>query len=254
VEEVEKAVAGASAARLQQAAPPLLEALRALPAVLNVDTPIRVPQRGRRRIGSIVGALMRRLMQLLPPDGGQTSPECWETALPLRHAYALLAWRNSGEQPVGDPAREALQWATLRARLQLAEAGQWGTLVGALLEATGEKQRMRCEWAMQGAEDASAEAMRWKQRGAAIAKVHLDCTRTATQMLRGQSGMAPCEATAVAQAAQLATQPLAEAECEDLTTALRDAETAYWGSGGGPGAQAAGGAAHGRPAGGCKLT
>ena len=66
-------------------------------------------------------------------------------------------------------------------------------------EAVAKERKVR---GMPGTED--EEARRRRMRAVAVSKVKCDCTRTAAQILRGQSMLPPCHATAEAQRKLLA--------------------------------------------------
>ena len=223
-------------APIQDEGKPLIELLRELPPVLQFDAPIKVPRRARKRIGRIMRQMLAAVMRTLPSGGAPVGPECWEATLLLKHAYALLTWRPRGQAGDG-PDKETRQRTQLRMRFQLAEAIKWRELVSALLTAGVEGDAERDEWALRGTEEESAEEQRWRQRGAAIRKVNLDCTRTAAQMLRGQQGLPPCEATAAAQKQQLVTEAPSEEEEASFKAAVEQALVVYHGTGGGPGAR-----------------
>ena len=114
--------------------------------------------------------------------------EVSETALLCTRAYSLIARRSLDDCPgeKGMPGREAKQWKTFRRRMQLAEAGNWQTLVKeALADAAEARDQIDTERFVGQAEQDPAEEER-RRRSGALHKVKHDFTRTAAQLFRGQ--------------------------------------------------------------------
>ena len=148
-----------------------------------------------------------------------------ETALLCKYAYVLLAWKPkpASTSDTDKPwMKDADQWKMLRRRVQLAEANQWHVLVDELLAKVRSYEVERLENSLMNSREQSEEERDWRRRSSAIDKVKHDCSRFAAQLLRGQTLLPACEATARAQRAQLALER-PEEQRADLQAALDEA-------------------------------
>ncbi|CAK0830693.1 unnamed protein product, partial [Prorocentrum cordatum] len=170
---------------------------------------------------------MEEVMLCTAAAGGVATEKEAEAVLLCTRLYAILARHEPREEEdVGVKPKEAAQWKVLRRKVQLAEAGKWHQLVDKLAEelrrseASDEERRA---WAREDAEDEGAA--RRRRRGVAIGKVKCDCPRTGAQLLRGQSMLPPCRATADAQKKLLVLETSA-ADDVHLSTELASARAA----------------------------
>ena len=187
----------------------LLERLRMLPPVLPVVTPHRVPKRARRRIGRLICGLVEQVIYACAAVDSASAARREEAALLCSRAYVLMARRKPDEvhsETGGEKPKEASAWKLMRRRLQLAEAGKWHVLVDELLDELRARGTQDDERRMWGAEDQGNEASSHRKRGVAVVKIKNDCARTAAQILRGQTMLTPCAATAEAQGALIVTE------------------------------------------------
>ena len=116
---------------------PLLHLLRGFGPVVDVNTHGVVPKRAAWRVGKLGYSLIDRLMAAAAAR--ETDEVLEEHVLRLIVLCAAILRRGTGEHrenehPIRpaerrrDPWSEPTQWKTIRARLQLAEAGRWGAL------------------------------------------------------------------------------------------------------------------------------
>ena len=182
----------------------VVEKFRALPPVLPVYTPERVPKKARRRIGKLMITLVNELMGMLPDAQAGPVRDASEHVQLCKYAYVLVARRASEtEKEKHEPARESKQWKMMRRRLQLAEAGKWNVLLDDLIADVKASVSRQDEERFTVIQPEQQDHGEWKRRGLAIRKVKLNCARTAAQLLKGQSLQPACSATAEAQKAQL---------------------------------------------------
>ena len=134
-----------------------------MPTVLPFQVPEKVPKRARKRIGKLMVVILDKLMGLMPCAEAEPVEEVSETALLCTNAYSLIARRSLDDCPgeKGMPGRETKQWKTLRRRMQLAEAGNWQTLVKeALADAAEARDQIDTERFVGQAEQDPAEEER----------------------------------------------------------------------------------------------
>ena len=109
------------------------ELLVCLGPVCTAAVPQKVSRRARKRVARLLVGLIERLLGQIASSEALRSGEAHSTTRLVLHAYALLTWREPEEDDEKqDPARESKQWAALRRRLQLAEAGEWRQLAAEL--------------------------------------------------------------------------------------------------------------------------
>ena len=205
---------------------PLLALLRQLAPVAPARIPEVVPRRAERRFGRLGRKVLDDLMASICAGADD-----WklEESTRLLLALPVLLLRRPVLPPPGsdegdvcrDPAREPKQWKILRSRLQLAEAARWHQLVA---EALGDDCAARghgsrdADWATAAPEVEDGEE-RFRRRSIAASRVPSDCIRSAAQLLKGQSMLPPCAATADKVKALLATS-LSEEQKEEQWNAL----------------------------------
>ena len=203
----------------------LLMKLRRLPPVLPVTTPERVPLRARKRIGRLQAELLQSLLCAMTLDEEHGAEVAEEAALLCMHGFALIARRKHADP--GPPAnnREPQQWAVLRRRLQMAEAGMWTSLVEELLAdcaADEDARREVAEWGASGGSEQTNLEMMQRRLATAASRVNHCCTRSAAQILRGQAMLPPCDATVEAQL-KLLRHERSETELEAMHQAIQEA-------------------------------